>query len=184
MNQPGYHYNQCRDAAMTWSTVDYFELEKMIYSSLDKILGGITNFKEIYTVLTAQIMLNDYKIFNRKYDFLFPYPKTREMKKLAVYGAGKYGRKLVESLLMYEGYELVDWVDKNMAEQQIHGININDVLSLKDIDFDGIVIAAFYYDVEMQIKQELIQEGIPEYKILTKDADTIKMATYEFLAGK
>lgn len=82
-------------------------------------------------------------------------------KRLAVYGAGRHGRKVIREIEEYESIDVVLWCDSNYEE--LDNKYIRSPQMLKTIVFDSILIAVRNRKAVNDIKEFLIKQlGIPE----------------------
>lgn len=104
---------------------------------------------------------------------LVPFPNVRSGARIVVYGAGKFGSGLIQSLDKTEKYSVVLWVDQNQNRPTVPGYSISSRDAIFSADYDFIVVAIMNEDTAQEVKRSLILEGIPEEKIATMDADAI-----------
>ena len=95
------------------------------------------------------------------------FPIDRLERRIAIYGAGKFGQALYRELGTSMNHEVVLWVDKNYAELSKRFSQLSTVDKLADTDFDQVVIAILDLTVAQEAKEELIRRGIDEGKIVT-----------------
>lgn len=87
-------------------------------------------------------------------------------RRIVLYGAGKYGRKLYERLCDEKRLELVKWVDRKQTYQaEDYPEQVESVDALKTADFDQLVIGVADPALAASIRSELIAAGIPENKL-------------------
>ena len=95
------------------------------------------------------------------------YPVRLLEEKVILYGAGKFGRDLYCRLEKDNEHEVVLWVDKNAAVCRQQGLlNVCDVSSIKDTNYDQIVIAVMDGKLANSIIGELEKAGISREKII------------------
>ena len=179
IEQGGYHYVQ-RISSLSY-TADKINDEIMIiwYRQLKKYLlefGVYEKVKNNFKFLVVSVvMFSNYSLLlNDKLDYLFPYSKVKKGSRIAVYGAGKFGRSLMKALMKSQNYQVVLWVDRSENRQPIMGMPVSPIKTLFDEEFDYVVLALFEEDTAMQVKSELMNMGIEEEKIAVMDANAIK----------
>lgn len=92
------------------------------------------------------------------------YTRYLEGKRVVLYGAGNYGKYFCEE--MAESVDIVAWVDKNAAYLPwFCGRSIQTVETIKQLEFDFVFIAVVKAEIKQEIKEKLMQMGIPEEKI-------------------
>lgn len=106
-------------------------------------------------------------------DYLFPFPNVKNGTRIVVYGAGKIGCNLVQSLSKTKKYSVVLWVDQNQNRPAVPGYTISSRDAIFSADYDFIVVAILDAAVAKEVKCSLILDGIPEEKIATMDARAI-----------
>ena len=95
------------------------------------------------------------------------FPIDRLERRIAIYGAGKFGQALYRELGTSMNHEVVLWVDKNYAELSKRFLQLSTVDKLADTDFDQVVIAILDLTVAQEAKEELVRRGIDDGKIVT-----------------
>ena len=95
------------------------------------------------------------------------FPIDRLERRIALYGAGKFGQALYRELEASKNHEVVLWVDKNYSELSEQFSQLSQVDKLMDTDFDQVVIAILNLEVASEVKEELISRGVDEDKIVT-----------------
>ena len=86
-------------------------------------------------------------------------------KKIAVYGAGKHGRKIIKRIIDSENYELVMVIDRNLSIGEVNGHAIQKIENVKKIEFDRIVIAIIDEKIHKEVYDTLLELGVPKEKI-------------------
>lgn len=101
--------------------------------------------------------------------FIFPYAAVKERSKIIIYGAGDVGRHYISQVIHSNYCDLLYVVDRNYDN-----INIPDVL-VKPVDsifetneYDYVVIANNTLSDRNSIKKYLIENNIPEHKIIAE----------------
>lgn len=112
--------------------------------------------------LNAEMRALDLRAENqREYDV---YRRYLEGKKIILYGAGKYGKYFYEK--MSGCVEIAAWVDGNYKHMPcIFGQKIHPQDRIKDLDFDVVFIAVMDDMAKREIKNNLIQMGVPAGQI-------------------
>lgn len=102
-----------------------------------------------------------------KYSYeLDPSVFCEQRKEVVLYGAGKVGvdyrKKLGDSARIH----ICGWVDKNFAVCREKGMDVQPIESLKDKDYDYVLIAVKNEPVFLEIRAELIQMEVRDEKII------------------
>lgn len=112
-----------------------------------------------------------YEGFDRL-DYLFPFPKVRRGFRIILYGAGTYGQRL-RGYLEETGFcQVTAWVDRNYAQYQSMGLQVENPEVIPEVQYDAIVIAIVFSEPRKALYQELIQK-YPEGKISMPDEQLI-----------
>ncbi|ORU00518.1 Glycerol-3-phosphate cytidylyltransferase [Anaerovibrio sp. JC8] len=92
------------------------------------------------------------------------YPVGVLADKIALYGAGHFGRDLYAKL-QAKGREVVCWVDRQAEEMQKQGLPVVPVENLRQGGFDQVVIAVKSSEKVREIKDNLVFMGISQTAI-------------------
>lgn len=158
-----YHYRQTT-ASMVKNIQDYTE-EKLqfqtLYASVARSLG---RYKDIFDlqgqwlryVLFLMIPRSDglYEGYDGL-DFLFPFRDVGRGTDIVLYGAGTYGQRLYCYLEKTDFCRVVLWVDRNYAELQKMGLDVENPSKLQESDCNIVVIANTYERSRKELYREL-----------------------------
>ncbi len=86
-------------------------------------------------------------------------------KRVAVYGAGKFGRVLVEALTDFSDIKVVLWVDKNWESVSIKGYDIKPVEDVFSSDYDQVIIGIIKQELSNEVEEYLLNHGVNADKI-------------------
>lgn len=100
------------------------------------------------------------KICNSKYDLI--------AQKVILYGAGKKGQLLFGQLTKGHKYhaEVLLWVDSDYERCRKEGLPVESPERIGDVEYAQILIAIAKRELAEEIKESLIEMGIPSYRIL------------------
>lgn len=116
-----------------------------------KIIGKLNNFFR---------NKKHQKVCNSKYDLI--------AQKVVIFGAGKKGQLLYKQLT--EGYkyhaDVLLWVDTDFEKCRRNGLPVESPEKISGVKYDQVVIAVAKKDLAEEIKESLIQMGVPGYRIL------------------
>ncbi len=91
----------------------------------------------------------------------------RFMGRTVIYGAGKYGQRLYRQC-QESGGNIIGWLDKDAKNLQKQGLPVTGTMeSLSNLPFDTVYIALLDSDLVASIREELLQHGVDEEKILS-----------------
>lgn len=97
--------------------------------------------------------------------YFYPDIFSLKGKRVVIYGAGTVGQDYYSQLCQYQECKVVAWIDKNAFKYKNDYVNVSDPKRLKEFDYDMLIIAVKDPQLAEQIKNELIKQGIFEYKI-------------------
>lgn len=134
--------------------------------------GMLTKIRTIYPTLSEE----DKEFFEKVYgsrvsptfvcSFDFPIEKIRSRDRIAIYGAGKVGQSFYNQMKEKKYGELAVWVDNGFKNHIRMGLPVQPIDALLRCDFDKVIIAVQRRDVADEIKENLINWGIDEDKII------------------
>lgn len=137
-----------------------------------KSVWWIAESREVAQYSLAESLFRKLQKINREYeivgDFYLPKELLNGMPvKLAIYGAGNYGKKIYMKLSENERFKNVDvvlWVDKNYKEL---GYPVQSIEKLSVIESDYIIIGIVDENIVCQVKEYIVKLGIDERKIIS-----------------
>lgn len=113
---------------------------------------------------------NQYGLISKKYKILCV--NKFYNKKICLYGAGAVGQSYYNQLVKYQKINIVSWVDKNPSACNFDYFDVKPVDIISGLDFDYILIAVLKEDLADSIREDLVQRGILENKILWEKPET------------
>ena len=122
-----------------------------------------------YTERTSSTKIKTILRNRALYGLAAGFPVELLSKRVAIYGAGRLGKDLHRKITDLPDKEVVLWVDKNYAKLQEGSLSVVSPDRLLNISYDEIVIAVMNGKTAAVIRQDLIDQGIPEDKILWVD---------------
>lgn len=139
---------------------DHYNAEKYFLQYLKETAEA--PFREYYTDIPGYIDLAYTYLAN-----IFPFSRINKGSTVLIYGAGVYGREYLRQVRKTGHCNCTAFVDKRAAEitdAKIKVILPADILSCK---YDFIVISVVNPQIRGEIKEELIEMGIEEQKIVS-----------------
>jgi glycosyltransferase involved in cell wall biosynthesis len=94
-----------------------------------------------------------------------PFPKVVPGQRIVVYSSGSFGQHVVAALRRLDEYALVGWVDEDDHESQRSGLPVTSVDSIRDLDFDLVLIAAIDSEYAEDVAKRLEHRGVARAKI-------------------
>jgi len=94
-----------------------------------------------------------------------PFRELTSHRKIAVCSSGSFGQLLMQSLMKFDMFELVSWIDDDEYESQSAGLPVRSLDSLTELEFDVILIASIDEKYSESMARRLEQLGVPESKI-------------------
>lgn len=99
----------------------------------------------------------------------FPFQLVPRDARIVIYGAGQAGQDFVRQLQAVHWGKLVLWVDNGKSGEVVEEIRLSDSSKIHEMDFEFIVIAISDPHIQSEIRQELMECGIAESKIIEMD---------------
>lgn len=172
-----YHYIQHEGSAVHSLTTDSFNsvlaFEKYFINKLNEfeqknIITAATR-ENIYNqlvqlvALKLRLVIKDvYNINMNPFRWCPPFERLPRGSNVVIYGAGGVGRAFYHTLNASPNYSVALWVDKNYEE--IEGVS--NPQSILSTEYDIILISVAKEEVAKDIRQELVEMGVNERKIL------------------
>lgn len=85
--------------------------------------------------------------------------------RIVLYGAGKMGRELYRKMQEMRTVTVVRWIDKNAGDCQTEEYPVSGLEGLMMETFEKLVVAVWNKSVAQDIKNELLERGIPADRI-------------------
>ena len=159
-------------------------LYKQIKSEVDKKQCEPIMYRRLALAVMRSIVAVDCsKILGQSDTYLYPYSSIHKGSKVVVYGAGDVGTRIVRFLSDNKDYSLCAWIDKYERKKVECGWQASAIESVYDLEYDYIAIAIADYDFVAQVKEELMERGIPEEKIAIMEPNVIDIESVERSIG-
>lgn len=170
-----YYFHRQRPQGVIWPYFDdeaYFDKVYKLYSYLknefqeNKYWSILQNQLDKYYRYSVVKKKNIYDNTDMSKDEeVFPYWKFNVSSRVILYGAGVLGKKYKEINDKYHFCNIVLWVDR--ASKLADGNTIPQTVDcIQHMDYDAVLIAVKNSFVAAEIKDELMQIGVPEDKIV------------------
>lgn len=150
--------------------VEYIRLSTLFQYLIDRLSDVQTNsniYEQLRNYFYALVLIRTGGVIQSPTDgaWFTPFPGLTSSKKIVVYSSGSFGQLLIESLNKIGSFEVVGWVDEDVQESQRVGLPVTPVESLRNLDFDLVLIASIDTEFSDKVACQLSQFGIPETKI-------------------
>lgn len=118
-----------------------------------------------------------FRLYKKKKDFffLFPFESVERGTRVVLYGAGKVGKDYFVQLKKTGYCQLISWadsawenMDKYCYEELTYQINEPLGTLSKNKQYDACVVAVLREEIYQEIKEQLLEIGVPEKKIIWK----------------
>lgn len=179
ISEEGYHYLQERSNSITNSVqVDFSNQLIETYRNMCEFAES-KYMKDslrqyINYMIVQQILLSDYDVLRKKYDYLFPFMRLKDGGRLVVYGGGKFGKIIKDAVRLFDCYKLCGWIDKYAACCINNNFNQPGKIDiLKELQYDYLVIAILDSDIAKAVAKELENYGIEKRKIVCMDIEEV-----------
>ncbi len=163
--QTPYHYRKHMNSMMS-SSVTKREIESL-FQSLQKTFCRAENtqlFSQLYKYMFFVLLLKRYEEFLKSPLKELAFGDLQD-KRIALYGAGGFGREVYCKMRKMLCGKIELWVDKSYQAYRKEGLPISCVEELMVKEYDVILIAILNTKMCEKIKQDLIKMGIPHNKI-------------------
>lgn len=108
-------------------------------------------------------------LYRRKEAFLFPFHRMEKGKKIALYGAGEVGKTFYLQLITTGYGEVTLWVDERWRTISKQFRDVRPVDTVLRSEYDILVIAISNPEFAAEIKDNLVNWGVSERKIVWSD---------------
>lgn len=173
INKEYYHYRVNNESCTNSLPIERLCELQTFNSVFREIMGRVSKYElspqiDCYVRLFFNMIIVNWLGVKRSSQmYMFPFSDIPQGSKIALYGAGDVGRSYYTSIIQSGYVDLAAWYDKKASE--IGSYNDFPIKGAELIDeslFDYILIAILNIDVFKIIKQELINLGISENKIV------------------
>ncbi len=113
-------------------------------------------------------------LFNDNENALWPYVEVKKDSRIVIFGAWRYGRKLIEYLRRRKYSNIVMVVDNNAEKMSTTDFKVNLPKDIHNVSYDYIILGSETYSVVSSMKEELGMLGINE-RILSISRETIDL---------
>lgn len=108
--------------------------------------------------------------------FLFPFGEIPVKSRIAIYGAGGVGKTFFKQAVSTRYADVVAWVDAMWRDPASKGFPVHPIDSLLQADFDYVILALRNEKVALEVRDNLVDWGIPAHKIIWHNAVQISPA--------
>ncbi len=172
-----YHYRQRRDSLKrTRDSQEYGRLQLVYKLLVKRFVNEVkreTLLKQAKYILLYSLLFAVPQSMQAT-DGLFPYHKFPLNSRVVIYGAGVFGKNIVENLNKTRYANIIAWVDKSFMKYQDEGIKVDSPDILYQIEYDYIILGVLIASVREEIKKILkTKYHISEEKIIDIDLNII-----------
>lgn len=176
---PLYYYRQRFDSivkSVEDPQTEYYRLG-LLMSFLKIKLGHILDEEilnnQIKLYLYSQILVRSGGLIqNNEGDIIFnPFLKAKRKSKVVVYSSGSFGKHMLTTNTKTDFFQIVKWIDIDFHELNIDGNSVQPISSIKNNEFDFLIIATINPSIYDAIKIELGLMGIDTKKIVKINTD-------------
>ncbi len=171
---PLYYYRQRHDSivkSIENPKTEYYRLgllTNLLKRKLSYILDEENLNKQIKFYLYSQILVRSGGLIQDEGDnILFnPFLNIKQNSKVVVYSSGSFGQHILSTNLKTRFFEIVKWIDLDFHDLNIGGNFVQPISSVRNSEFDFLIIASINPYFYTSIKTELALMGIAEKKIV------------------
>lgn len=115
--------------------------------------------------INIELGIPDYDEYKMVESYVFPFSQIDKNSEIIIYGAGKVGMVYYRQMLTTRYCKVCAWVAKNY-ESCAYSQLVKAPQTICNISYDKILIAALKENVAASIKNDLLNMGVPEDKII------------------
>lgn len=173
-HRPFYHYRFRSDSIVHQNNPRILEQVGLLHNHLNSKLQKHSYYDVLRKQIEAFITLNTFRALNYFMGFseetkiplyILPSGLLNYGTKVVLYGAGMVGQAYEKQIRCSNELTLAMWVDKMAAHYQNQGKEVYEISKILECDFDVVLIAAIEESMVNEIKNTLIEIGIPDNKI-------------------
>ncbi|MEM9866332.1 MAG: glycosyltransferase family 2 protein [Bacteroidota bacterium] len=176
---PLYYYRQRHDSivkSIENQSKEYYRLgllTNFLKTKLGEILPEKNLNKQITNYLYSQILVRSGGlVLNKKGDIIFnPFLNVKRNAKIVVYSSGSFGQHILSTNTKTNFLKIVRWIDVDFHDLNVGGNKVRPLSSIKNEEFDHLIIATINPTTYSSIKNELGLMGINEQKIVQINTD-------------
>lgn len=162
-----YHYRQREDSMLKKSSDFKTEATKLryLYEYMSLFAGnyGLSLQRQVNDYISGLCIIRSGGILDNEHS---TFGKTFKDRNIAVYSAGTFGQQFVRRIKETEYCNIVKWIDDDYWEYRRCCLDVDPVQSIRDLEFDYIVVASIDSCTVAKVKKRLFEYGINESKIL------------------
>lgn len=180
-NIHAYHYVMRKGSLSHLESVDDFMWQSGYYRALRNVLEEHSLFEKTKKLLDDLLINIFLSCIEKRYPndlvvtrYMFDEVDMILDKKIVLYGAGAVGKSYYSQISRYPECTIIGWIDNNHKNLHFDHINVVGIESLKNLDFDYLIIAVKDKKVAKKIRDGLITEdGVEESKIIWERPQSI-----------
>lgn len=146
--------------------LEYSQLS-LLFKHLKSQLSSV-NFFDIQNQLKlyfiSQVLIRSGGIINSDIKTI-PFANIQNARNVVIYSSGSFGQHLISSFQKLDRYNIVSWIDEDHVESQIFGLEVNSIETIRDLNFDLVLIASIDAKYNIAAKSKLLDLGINDLKI-------------------
>lgn len=177
-----YHYRYRKESITNGIDLNSLKMLFRYYVHICNMVAGYECYDELEEFLIDEFynnILHKIRAFENK-DFqmaryYYTQPEGLQGKKIVIYGAGAVGRDYYAQISRYTDCDIVAWVDIQPEKYHYPYIKLYGIEALEQIAFDVLIIAVSSEKIAYEIKEQLVQKGVDENKIMWIEAKIYEM---------
>lgn len=148
-------------------------LMNFLKTRLQSVLSTNNLNQQITYYLYSQILVRSGGlIYDETGTLIFnPFLSVGQGSKVVVYSSGSFGQHILSTNTKRRFFEITTWIDLDYHELEIGGNSVQPISQFDSKGFDYLIIATIHPSNYYAIKEELLQMGIEEHKIVEIDTD-------------
>lgn len=165
-NEPFYHY-RVRPNSMVKGKVEKDKIRSLLQVLADAFFAHPVKEslrQQLVYFMQHTMLLKAYSQIEGKMT-LFPFKKVKQGMKVAVYGAGIFGKVIWNYCEGSGSMEAVGWFDQRYKYYAAQGLPVQSTDNISETNFHMLVIAIVNIRLAEQIEEDLVSRGIPRDRI-------------------
>lgn len=176
---PLYYYRQRHDSivkSIENPEMEYYRLGLLmnfLNNRLSHVLSPSNLSKQLKFYLYSQILVRSGGlVYNQSGEKIFnPFLNVNHHSKVVVYSSGSFGQHILSTNTKTNYFKIIKWIDVDYHHLNVGGNVVKPLSSIKNEEFDFLIIATIDPSIHDSIKMELGLMGISDNKFVEINTD-------------
>ncbi|MDE6568558.1 MAG: glycosyltransferase [Lachnospiraceae bacterium] len=182
LDEAYYYYRQREESITHKFDLNSFKNVFRYYVNVCNAVEGYGCYDELEELLTEEVCNNimhkikviagnDFQMAR----YCYAQPDELQGKRIVIYGAGAVGRDYYAQISRYTNCNIVAWVDAQPERYDYSYVKLYGTEVLEQIVFDILIIAVSSERLANEIKEQLVQKGVDESRMVWREAKPYKL---------